>query len=109
MKEVICVNGTFNPDTLAFYAQWGVRVPQQDGLYTIDELIFHTAVGKKGVRLAELKNPQVPVKTPLLGQIRVEPTFCLTRFRELSGEPISEEAIQEMKKVQNQKIDKKVK
>jgi len=91
--EVICVNDLFAPQVLAFYAEFGVKTPVKDQLYTVRQVKKHTT-GETGLLLAEIQNPEVPVKHPVLGEVWFEPTFNINRFATLVGEPIREEELE---------------
>lgn len=93
--EIICVNGSFPPDYIAFYEQFGVKTPIQDSLYTIRSVRKDYIGGKTGVLLEELVNPEVPIKHDILSQIKMEPTWDLLRFRHLNGDLINRTEIQE--------------
>ena len=94
--EVICINDTFPAPVLAFYAEFGVQAPKKDQLYTIRMVKRHTH-GETGVLLHEIKNPEVPVKHPVLGEIWFEPTFNINRFATLMGQPVKEEEMEDVK------------
>jgi len=94
--EVICINDKFPAPVLAFYAEFGVNTPKKDQLYTIRMMKRHTH-GETGVLLHEIKNPEVPVKHPVLGEIWFEPTFNVNRFATLLGQPVKEEEMEEVK------------
>lgn len=91
--EILCINGTFHKEILLFYQQHGVSVPIEDKIYNIREVIKHTH-GSTGVRLEEIKNPQVPINHPILGSIMTEPTFDIKRFAKLNGSEITKEEIE---------------
>jgi hypothetical protein len=91
--EVICINDQFPAPVLAFYAEFGVNPPKKDQLYTIRQIKRHTH-GETGVLLNELKNPEVPVKHPVLGEIWFEPTFNVNRFATLMGLPVKQEELE---------------
>ena len=91
--EVICVNANFQAPVLAFYVEHGVKTPQQDQLYTIRQVKRHTT-GETGLLLAEIQNPDVPVRHPVLGETWVEPTFNINRFRTLADQPIRQEELE---------------
>ncbi|MEI6186934.1 MAG: hypothetical protein WCP46_00330 [Alphaproteobacteria bacterium] len=95
--EVICINGKFPPETVAFYTQYGVQSPKQDKIYNIRQVINHATKpgdgNKIGVLLEELKNPKVPVQNPILGETMMEPTFDIKRFSNLDGTEINEKEL----------------
>ena len=91
--EVICTNDTFAPPVLAFYAEFGIKTPVKDKMYTIRQVKRHTT-GETGVLLNEIQNPDVPVKHPVLGETWFEPTFNINRFATLMGQPVREEELE---------------
>ncbi|MBC8156107.1 MAG: hypothetical protein H7Z72_24730 [Bacteroidetes bacterium] len=91
--EIICVNDSFPAPVLAFYAEFGVKTPKQDELYSVRSSKRHTN-GETGVLLNEIQNPDVPVAHPVLGQVWFEPTFNINRFRTLLGEPVRQEEVE---------------
>ncbi len=93
--EVICINDQFPAAALAVYAEFGVRIPKRDQLYTIRLVKKHTN-GQTGVLLNEIVNPDLPVKHPVLGEVWFEPTFNINRFATLLGQPVREEELTEV-------------
>ena len=91
--EILCVNGKFPAPVLAFYAEFGIQTPKEETIYTIRQVKRHTT-GETGVLLAEIQNPDVPVRHPVLGETWFEPTFNINRFRTLLGEPIRQEELE---------------
>lgn len=84
MTEIICINAKFSNDVLQFYAEYGVKIPQEDKIYTIREKKLHSN-GKFGVLLEEIVNPFVPIASSLLPDGKIEPTFDAKRFTDLLG------------------------
>lgn len=91
--EIICVNDSFPGPVLAMYAELGVQIPKQDQMYSVRMVKRHTN-GETGVLLNEIKNPEVPVAHPVLGEVWFEPTFNINRFRTLLGEPVRQEELE---------------
>jgi hypothetical protein len=100
--EVICIDGKFPPDAVDFYTKWKVSTPVEDSIYSIRSVIRHASkVGDEGAIgfwLEEIRNPKVPVGHPVLGLQMVEPSWNHNRFRALTGEMITEDALREMMK-----------
>lgn len=94
--DLICVDSKFLPDQLDFWKKHGVVHPEQEKMYNLREIIKHSN-GQIGFRLEEIRNPQVPVKTPI-GVMMIEPSFNHVRFRHLDGTPFSTEELREMLK-----------
>jgi hypothetical protein len=46
--EIICVNDNFPAPVLAFYAEFGVKTPKEDQMYTVRMVKRHTN-GETGV------------------------------------------------------------
>lgn len=93
--EVICINGTFSQDFLLYYKEHGVEVPRENLIYSIREVVNHTN-GQTGVRLDQIKNPEIPDFHTILGNILIEPTFNIKRFAKLNGGEITKEEIKEI-------------
>lgn len=93
--EVICTNDSFPAPVLAFYAEFGVKTPKQDQLYSVRQVKRHTN-GETGLLLNELPNPEVPVRHPVLGEVWFEPTFNVTRFATLLGQPVKQEEMEDV-------------
>ena len=87
MGDVICVDATFTPEQLAFYKVWGVEHPEQDKIYSVREVKRHSN-GNVGLLLNEIINPEVPVISPILGEIWIETTWKISRFRTLNNDKI---------------------
>lgn len=90
MQDIICINALYNSDVLDFWKEHGVVYPEKDHIDQIREVVKHSD-GSVGVRLVGIENPTVDIKHPILGIVKMEPTFSLKRFRTLSGEIINTE------------------
>lgn len=90
--DCLCINARFPAATLAFYAEHGVTIPRESTVYSIRG-IEHVR-GKVGIFLEEIKNPDVPIQSVLSGIIYKEPSFNLSRFTTLLGEPIKLEELE---------------
>lgn len=90
--EVICINGSFDKDTLSIYDKYKVKTPQENTLYNIRGVYRHTT-GRVGILLEELINPTVPYTHPIMGEKWMEPTWNIERFRHLDTSPILEEEL----------------
>jgi len=104
-QDVICINNTFSSDVLAIYAQYGVKIPEKDTVYTIRTKQVHSN-GQCGITLNELNNPKVPGDNLLTSSFMVDVTFHVRRFTDLLGNPlkVKEEEI-ELVKQQEVKIN----
>lgn len=87
MEKVICINDQFSPDWLSWALENNIKHPIEGKVYTIRAIKKHSN-GKKGVLLDEIHNPEVD---QMGGFFKLEPTFDLSRFTTLLGEPIKEE------------------
>lgn len=85
--DIICINNKFTQDVLQFYAKFGVKIPEQDKIYTLRSKHRHSN-GKIGITLEEIVNPKVPIESSLLPDAKIEPTFDSKRFTDLLGNPI---------------------
>jgi hypothetical protein len=94
MGEIICVDAQFTQEVRERWKQFGVVGPEENSLYNVRELVNHTN-GTSGFRLEEIKNPQIPVKHSILGTISIEPTFRVSRFRNIDGSEITKEQLKE--------------
>ncbi len=92
--EVICVNDVFPADYQAKYREYGVTTPKKDVLYTVRAVQTHTT-GQTGILLNEVVNNPIPVPHPVLGQVMMEPTWNITRFATLLGQPLKKEELVE--------------
>lgn len=93
--EVICTNDNFPAPVLAFYAEFGIQTPKRDKMYTVRQVKRHTT-GETGILLNEIKNPDVPVKHPVMGEVWFEPTFNVNRFATLMGQPVRQEEMEDV-------------
>lgn len=94
--EMICVNGRFSADQLAFYKKYGVTIPKEDEFYT-PRRISKNSNGDWEVLLNEIVNPHVPVKHPVMGIIDMEVSWKLSRFANLDQSQITKEQVKEFK------------
>lgn len=94
-EQVICVDASYTPGQLSFWSEHGVRHPLRDKIYTIRTYQRHTN-GLEGIRVEEIINPEIPVKSAVLGVINMEPSFKLSRFRTLMGDEVKKEVIEEV-------------
>jgi hypothetical protein len=76
-QKVICVDDQFPAKDL-FWIKWR---PVSGEIYMIESM--EAGYRGMGVRLAELKNPLIPVSTDH-GEIQLEPTFHVNRFRSVT-------------------------
>lgn len=102
--QMLCVNGKFKPDQLAFYDQHGIVTPQEDNLYTARS-ISKNSNGDWEVLLNEIVNKEVPIVHKILGVTYKEPAWALKRFANLLGNTITVEEIKEFKE-QDKLIEK---
>jgi hypothetical protein len=86
--EAICINGSFPGEYLAFYAQNGVKTPNQDSIYNFRS-VSRNSQGRYEVLLEEIINPEVPIKHPILGVSHKEPAWKISRFRLIDGTEIT--------------------
>jgi hypothetical protein len=86
--DIICINNKFAPDVLQFYSKYGVKIPEQDKIYTLRDKRFHSN-GKFGILLEEIINPKVPIESSLIPNGSIEPTFHAKRFTDLLGNPLT--------------------
>ena len=93
--DVICVDGKYPADALAFFAHHGVVTPTVDSVYSIRDVIINSN-SKTGLLLEELVNPKVPIQHPVMGKVvKMEPNWGIERFRHLDMTGISRESIRE--------------
>lgn len=93
MQELICVKADFEQDFLDYYAQYGVKTPEQDKIYTCRGIQRHIN-GKTGIWLNELKNPEIFVADGLIKGMK-EPSWDVRRFKALSGDIVTKGMIEE--------------
>lgn len=77
-----CIDGTFEREALAYYDKYGVVTPTKGNIYTFREVKKHH-IGETGVLLDQINNPKIPVDSPILGKVLLEPTWDINRFRKL--------------------------
>jgi len=65
------------------------KIPKEGDYYTIRDIVEYPDLGRAGVRLEEISNPQIEMKN---GSMH-EPTFNIFRFRELEVPPPFEEEL----------------
>ena len=82
---VECVDGTFSSEQLSKLKS----IPKEGNYYTIRDIVEYPNLGRTGVRLEEIANPDVAREDGVL----FEPTFNIFRFRELEIPPPFEEDI----------------
>jgi hypothetical protein len=92
-KEILCVNAEFTLDQLTFWKKHGVVAPELNKMYCVRDVIVHVDNAGTGILLEEIVNPKVPVQTSF-GVVEREPTFSITRFRDLHGLPLKKEEIE---------------
>ena len=92
-NEILCVDGKFTPEQLEIWKKYGVVHPIEGKLYSIRDTIRHSNGAGMGILLNEIVNPPVPVFTGVIS-VEIEPTFKISRFRTLAGQPILEEKIE---------------
>lgn len=85
---VECVDDKFSAEQLSKLQ----TIPKEGDYYTIREIIDYPNLGRAGVRLEEISNPDITLSD---GTIH-EPTFSIFRFRELEIPPGIEEEISEV-------------
>lgn len=91
--EVLCINDTFSPDQLAFWAKHGIKHPIKDKIYHVAGMTRHTT-GEISLYLSELEgNPLVPIQHPILGVRMMKVGFNIKRFTTLLGAPVEYEKI----------------
>ena len=97
--ELIYINNKYSTDQMEWFRKNNVVLPVVDNLYTVRELVKPSAKEGMGVLLEEIRNAKVKVWHPIMNSDTwVEPSFSISRFTTLSGEPLSREMIEEMKK-----------
>lgn len=98
--EVLCHNGKFSPQVLEFYKLNGISYPTEGKIYGIREV--RREYGKVdnednvGILLDEILNPKVDTYHPVLGTIKIEPSFSIKRFSTLHGDAITKETLSEI-------------
>lgn len=99
--QILCIDGMFTPDQLAFWAKYGVKHPIEDKIYSVREVIYRNSNGDSGFLLNEINNPTVPIEHPILGVTQIEPYWHIRRFAHLDQTPLS---IEEVKEWDRQKV-----
>ena len=84
---VECVDAKFSADQLEKLKS----IPKEGDYYTIRDIVEYPNLGRAGVRLEEISNPELELKDGLH-----EPTFNIFRFRELEVPPPFEEELNEV-------------
>lgn len=96
MSDVICINDTYSQAQLDFWRHRGVKFPIKDKIYTIREIVRHTNQ-EIGIRVQEINNPRILVKHSVLNKVTIEPSFKISRFTTLSGKPVKQEELEDVK------------
>lgn len=98
--EVLCHNGKFSEEVLEFFRLNAVSWPLEDKIYNIREVRReYGKVGSSdnlGVLLEEIINPKVDTYHPVLGTVKIEPSFSIRRFSTLQGDLVTREMISEL-------------
>jgi len=82
---VICINDQFTEEQLSKLS----KIPKKGNYYTIREIVEYPEFNRTGVSLEEISNPPIEKSDGAMH----EPTFSITRFRELDIPSPFEEAI----------------
>ena len=85
---VECVDDKFSADQLEKLN----KIPKEGDYYTIRDIVDYPSLGRAGVRLEEIANPEIEFKD---GSMH-EPTFNIMRFRELEVPPTIEDELNEI-------------
>ena len=85
---VTCIDDKFSADQLSKLQ----TIPKEGDYYTIRDIIEYPNLGRAGIRLEEIANPDITLSD---GSVH-EPTFSIFRFRELEIPPGIEEEISEV-------------
>jgi hypothetical protein len=85
---VECVDDKFSAEQLSKLKS----IPKEGDYYTIREIVDYPNLGRAGVRLEEISNPDIILSNGTAH----EPTFSVFRFRELEIPPPFEEDIAAM-------------
>lgn len=85
---VECVDDKFSADQLSKLKS----IPKEGDYYTIRDIIDYPNLGRAGVRLEEISNPDITLSDGTAH----EPTFSVFRFRELEIPPGIEEELSEV-------------
>ena len=84
---VVCTDDKFSAEQLTKLQ----TIPKEGDYYTIRDIVEYPNLGRAGVRLEEISNPDITLSD---GTIH-EPTFSIFRFRELDIPPSLEAEIEE--------------
>jgi hypothetical protein len=85
---VECVDDKFSAEQLSKLKS----IPKEGDYYTIREIVDYPNLGRAGVRLEEISNPDIILSNGTAH----EPTFSVFRFRELEIPPGIEEELSEV-------------
>lgn len=91
--SVICTNGKFSDQQLAWFAENKIKFPLEGKIYTIRGVVTHSSFENRnmtGLRLNEINNPKVKIFL----ELEIEPTFSISRFSTLLGLPLKKEEIE---------------
>lgn len=99
-KEIICIDGGFTSDQIAFWTYHKVVWPEEGKMYAIRSIISNSN-GDTGFLLEELVNPKIPIQHPILGVTMIEPYWHIRRFSHLNGDLITQEEAKEMDREYN--------
>lgn len=98
--EVLCHNGKFSPQVLEFYKLNGISYPIEGRIYGVREV--RREYGKVdnedniGILLDEIVNPKVDAYHPVLGTIKIEPSFSIRRFSNLHSDMLTKESLKDI-------------
>jgi len=85
--EIICINNTFSQEILEIYKEFNVTIPELNEIYSIRRI--RNERGTIGFLLNELVNPDVPIISPISGNVTwIEPSWKHSRFTTLTGQKI---------------------
>jgi len=93
-SQLLCIDGKFNADFLAFYNLFGIKTPEEGRIYT-PRAISRNSNGDWEILLNEIVNRTVLIKHPILQTTAKEPAWKISRFTNLDGNPVSKEKIKE--------------
>ena len=85
---VVCTDDKFSAEQLTKLQ----TIPKEGDYYTIRDIVEYPNLGRAGVRLEEISNPDITLSD---GAIH-EPTFSIFRFMELEIPPSIEQEISEV-------------
>ena len=85
---VVCTDDKFSAEQLTKLQ----TIPKEGNYYTIRDIVEYPNLGRAGVRLEEISNPDITLSD---GAIH-EPTFSIFRFMELEIPPSIEQEISEV-------------